>query len=287
MQSFYIIDCSYHFRACYFALPPIYTVDGRLCNAVYGFASILLKILTKRRPDAIAIAGDSPHPYFRHSLLPKYKAGKIQIPEECNQQIPMLHQVLNAMGINVIEAEGFEADDVIATLNCAVNQSHKVYICSKDKDLRQLLGNSTVILDTSSFEEMTIETLWGKKGLRPEQIPDLFALTGDRSDNIPGVPGIGEKTAAKLLNTYGNLEQILTHCEELDNNIGSKLLNYRTQALLSKYIATLRTDVPIPTNAEAYRVGPPQISKLEPIFREIGLYKLLDRFKEASGNLFQ
>jgi DNA polymerase I len=286
MQSLYIIDLSYHFRACYFALPPIYSADGRLNNAVYGFVSILIKILSKRRPDAIAIAGDAPHPYFRHRMFPEYKSGKLQIPEECNQQIPMLHQALNALGMSVITSEGFEADDVIATLTFAFNNSNRIYICSKDKDLRQLLSNSTVILDTSSFEETTLETLREKKGLRPEQIPDFLALTGDKSDNIPGIPGVGEKTATRLLNTYSSLENIFSHVEEIDHKIGSILIPYRTQAELSKQIAMLKIDVPIPTNIEAYRLNLPPISKLEPIFAELGLLKLLARYKDASATLF-
>ncbi len=283
MKNFYLVDCSYHFRASFFALPPIYTPDGRLVNAVYGFVSMLLRLLKKYTPDAWAIAEDAPRPYFRHQLFPQYKSEKVRAPEECDQQMPILLQVLDAMNIPHLSAEGFEADDVIATLaRTARANGYRIYICSKDKDLHQVLADLIVILDVSSGEELTVDKLREIQGISPEQVPDVLALTGDKADSIPGVPGIGLKTAAALLTAHTTLGNVLDHSDTIGGKVGERLGDYRDQVLLARKLATLRTDVPIPTEIEQYQVRLPFPPRLRPLFEELGFQRLLERLEQIN-----
>ena len=279
-KSFYIIDCSYHFRASFFVLPAIYSPDGKLVNAVYGFVSVLLKLLRDRHPDALAVADDAPWPYFRHELFRGYKAEKRRVPEECDQQRPILRRVLDAMSIPYLRAQGFEADDVIASLApAATRYGYRVYICSKDKDLQQLLTDDVTILDTSSGREVTPATLEQDKGIRPDQIPDMLALAGDKVDSIPGIPGIGQRTAGKLLNTYGALENILRQWQEVGGKLGANIREHRQQALLAKKLTTLRRDVPIDMALDEFKSPLRDKDAVESLFRELGFDRLLKRLE--------
>jgi len=280
-KSFHIIDCSYHFRASFFALPPIYSPDGRLVNAVYGFISILLKLLQKYKPDAWAVADDAPHPYFRHEMFPSYKSEKVRVPQECDQQIPILLQVLDAMEIPHLRAEGFEADDIIATFTSAFRPTgYQIYICSKDKDLRQLLADHVVMLNIGSGEELTVEKLREIQGINPNQVPDLLALTGDKADSIPGVPGIGVKTAASLLARYHTVENMIAQSDAIGGKLGRKLQEYSNQLMLARKLATLRTDVPIPTEVEQYHVRLPFTPRVKQLFEDLGFHRLIERCEQ-------
>lgn len=280
-KSFYIIDCSYYFRASFFALPPIYSPNRTLVNAVYGFIASLLKLLKERRPEALAVADDTHGHYFRHELLPEYKSGKKPVPEECNQQIPILRRVLDAMEISYIKAEGFEADDIIATLAIdARRNGYNTYICSKDKDLQQLLAEDTVILDIGSGKETTYAILREKKGILPQQIPDMLALIGDKVDSIPGIPSIGPRTAVRLLNMYGTLENVVGHVEEIGGKLGDIIRKHREQVLLAKKLTSLRADVPIEVRFSTFEFRVPDKTTVEPLFMELGFELLLKRLEE-------
>ena len=278
LKSFYIIDCSYHFRASYFALPKILTPSGELVNAVYGFLSIMLKLIREHKPNALAVADDAPGCYFRHELFPKYKSEKKRVPLECDHQMPFLQIILRAMKIPYLTAKGFEADDVIATLTqLACNHKYHVYICSKDKDLSQLLADNVSIFDTTKAKEVTPVVLQRQRGIRPDQIPDMLALIGDKADTIPGVPKIGPKTAARLLQSYDNVEKIIEHCEEIGGRLGVSIKEHHDQLLFAKELTTLRRDVPLNLKLEACSLFPPNRAILEPIFRELGFESLLKR----------
>lgn len=281
-RSFYVIDCSYYFRASYFALPPIYTPSGTLINAVYGFVATLFKLLKRRHPAALVVADDVHGRYFRHELLPEYKSKKKPVPEECNQQMPILRQVLYAMTIPYLSVKSFEADDIIATLSVEARRNgYHMYICSRDKDLQQLLADDVVVLDIGSGKEMTYAMLKEKTGILPDQIPDMLALIGDKVDSIPGIPGVGPKTATKLLNTYGTLENVLQHLEELGTRLGTSISEHCEQALVAKKLASLRADVPIGVPFSTFAFRPPDRATVEPLFRELGFESLLKRLEEA------
>lgn len=279
-RTCYFIDCSYHLRAAYFALPAIYSPDGRLVNAVYGFVSVLLKLLRDRKPDALGIVDDAPGQYFRHELLPEYKSEKTRVPEECDEQVPILRSVLDAMAIPYLAADGFEADDVIASVTGkARKRRYEVYICSRDKDLEQLLGEGVVLLNVTSGEERTADAIRARRGVEPDQIPDMLALTGDKVDSIPGIPGVGEKTAARLLRQYGTLEGVLAHSQEIGGKIGLRMRDLSQQAVLAKKLATVRRDVPLAVSFDALEVGVFEKETVELLFRELGFDKLWDRFE--------
>lgn len=287
-RSFYVIDCSYHFRASYFALPPIYTPSGNLVNAVYGFIATLLKLMKSRHPSALAVADDAHGRYFRHELLPEYKSGKKPVPEECNQQIPLLYTVLDALTIPYVIAKGFEADDIIATLTFEARRNgYHTYICSKDKDLQQLLADDVVILDIGSGKETTYAVLKETKGILPEQIPDMLALVGDKVDSIPGIPGVGFKTAIKLLKMYGTLENIEQHLEELGINLRNSFTEHHEQACLAKKLASLRTDVSIEIPFSTFNFRVPNKTTIEPLFRELGFELLLKRMEDVFSKVNQ
>jgi DNA polymerase I len=281
-KSFYIIDCSYYFRASFFALPPIYSPSRILVNAVYGFVAMLLKLLKRRSPEALVVADDAHGHYFRHELLPAYKSEKKPVPEECNEQIPILRRVLDAMAVSYLDAKGFEADDIIATLTLEARRNgYYIYICSRDKDLEQLLADDVIILDIVSGKETTSAIMKEKRGVLPYQIPDMLALIGDKVDSIPGISGVGPKTASRLLNIYGTLENVLGHSKELGDRLGTAIRENREQALIAKKIASLRTDVPIPVPFSTFQFRAPDKANVEPLFGELGFDLLLKRLKET------
>ena len=202
------------------------------------------------------------------------------MPEECNQQMPILRQVLDTMAIPYVSYKCFEADDIIATLSVEARlNGFKSFICSKDKDLQQLLADDAVILDISSEKETTCAVLKDKLGILPSQIPDLLALTGDKVDSIPGVPGIGPKTAVKLLKLYDALENIVLHVEELDDRIRTTIEKHREQVFLAKQLATLRIDVPTESSFDTFMLQVPDKNAVEGLFRELGFEVLLERFE--------
>lgn len=249
-------------------------------NAVYGFISTVLKLLKERNPDSLVVADDAHGHYFRHDLLPSYKSEKKPVPIECDQQIPTLRRVLNAMTIPYINVNRFEADDVIATLTIEARRNgFYTYICSRDKDLQQLIADDAVILDLGSYKEITCAKLRENKGILPTQIPDMLALVGDKVDSIPGIPGVGLKTATKLLNLYGTLEKLIQHIEELDGKIRTTIKEHREQAFVAKKLASLRTDVPIEVPFSTFVFKVPDKAIVQPIFRELGFEVLLKRLE--------
>lgn len=198
--------------------------------------------------------------------------------------MPILLQVLDVMEIPHLSAEGFEADDVIATLTRAARANgYQISICSRDKDLRQLLADLVVILDVSSGEEFTVHKLRVIQGISPEQVPDMLALTGDKADSIPGVAGIGLKTARMLLAKYLTLENVLDQADAIGGKVGKQLRKCRDQVILARKLATLRTDVPIPTEIERYQVRLPLTPRLKPLFDELGFQRLLERLEQIQN----
>lgn len=242
---------------------------------------MLLKLLQKYTPYAWAIAVDAPRPYFRNQMFPPYKSEKVRVPKECDQQMPILLQVLDAMAVPHLSSEGFEADDVIATLtHVATANGYRICICSRDKDLRQLLADLVIILDVSTGKELTVDKLREVQRISPEQVPDMLALTGDNADSIPGVPGIGLKTAARLLSTYHTLKNLLDHSDAIGGKVGENLRDYRDQALLAKKLVILRTDVLLPIQMDRYQVHLPDVASLKPLFEELGFQRLLERLHQ-------
>ena len=237
------------FRA-FHALPLMVTKDGTYTNAVHGFFSMLLKALGDYRPEALCVMLDVHAPTFRHTLYPDYKGTRKPMPEELRPQLPLMREILKAMHIVSFEMEGYEADDLLGTAARLANeQGYAAYVLTGDRDSLQLAGGDTrIILTKTGISESLLLDAEGVKehyGYRPDQVPDMKGLMGDSSDNIPGIAGIGEKTALKLISQYGSLDEVLTHADEVKGKLGEKLRAGRESALLSRDLGTIRRNAPI------------------------------------------
>lgn len=259
-----IIDSHALIHRAYHALPPLTTKKGELINAIYGFFLIFLKALRELHPDFIAATFDLPGPTFRHKKFAGYKATRPKIPEELSKQIPKIKEILKDFGIPIFEKQGFEADDLIGTIAKIAPKKQVIpkietIILSGDLDTLQLVNPQTKVYALKKGIKDTIlydqEKVREKYGLSPSQLLDFRALKGDPSDNIPGIPGIGEKTAIKLLqefstleNLYQELEQNSKKAQNLKTRLKDLLLQYKEQAFFSRMLAKINRDVDIDFN---------------------------------------
>ncbi|MGB9867637.1 MAG: DNA polymerase I [Bacillota bacterium] len=259
-EKLVLIDGNSLANRAFYALPRLTTSGGVPTNAVYGFATMLLKLLEEERPAYVGVAFDKSAPTFRHLAAQTYKAQRSGSPEDFKAQLPLIKQLLSAIGIKIFEHEGYEADDIIGTIAAkAASEGLRVLLVSGDMDLLQLVGDRVTAVitrrGTSQVERYDREAVKQEMGVFPEQIPDLKGLAGDQSDNIKGVPGIGEKTATKLLERYGSLEAILDKLDELEDARARRAIHAgRQQAVLSKQLAVIRTDVPVEVSLDELRV---------------------------------
>jgi DNA polymerase-1 len=272
------------------ALPPLtQPKTGEMVNAVYGFASTLLKVFADFQPTHWAIAFDRPTPTFRHEMFREYKAHRPPMPEELKGQIKKVHRLVEAFHIPIFEMDGFEADDVLGTLsNQADEQGIETIIITGDNDMLQAilprvraLAPRRSFTDTVLYDEGAVEQ---KYGIKPGQLPDFKALVGDASDNIPGVPGIGEKTATKLVQQYGNLQAIYDHIDEIaPSRLQDTLRGNRAQAFQSKELSTIVKDVPVKLDLNACRVSNYDRSEASSLFQELEFIKLLPRLPQIKA----
>lgn len=248
------IDGNAILHRAYHALPPLTAPDGSVVNAVYGFVSILIKIFNDLRPTYMAVAFDRPEPTFRKKLYTDYQAKRPEMDSDLVSQIPKVQDVVRAFGIHIYDKAGFEADDVIGTI--AKQAGMEVIIVTGDRDILQLVDDKKGVKVFMPTKGLSEGRLYGesevveKMGVSPKQITDLKALMGDASDNYPGVPGIGPKTAVGLINAYGSVKKLYDQGERGDwgdvgDTIKIKLLAGRESAFLSKDLATIRTNVPV------------------------------------------
>ena len=245
-KTLYLVDGSgYIFRA-YFAIRSLTTSDGFPTNALYGFTQMIVRLVEDEQPDYLAVVFDAPGPGFRSEIYPAYKANRPPKPEDLVPQLPVMREIISAYNIPALELEGFEADDVIATLaTMADDEDVDTVIVSSDKDLMQLVHDECVLLDTMRNVRYDAAGVVAKMGVPPSQILDLLALMGDSSDNIPGVPGVGPKTAIALLTEFGSLDGVYANLESIKGKRRQTLADNRDKADLSRLLATLRTDVPL------------------------------------------
>ena len=248
-ESVLLVDGHSLIHRAFHALPPL-SVNGVYTNAVHGFFAMLFKALADYRPEALCVMFDLHAPTFRHTMYDEYKAGRKPTPEELRPQFPIVREILTAMGVTICELEGYEADDLLGTAAKLANQEGvHAYILTGDRDSLQLVSAHTqVILTKTGISESllltpaAVEKLYG---YTPAQVPDMKGLMGDTSDHIPGVPGVGEKTAVKLIAQYGTLEEVLAHAEEIPGKLGERIRENREMAILSKDLGTIRISAPI------------------------------------------
>ena len=258
MKKFVIIDgLSFLFRA-YHAVRPLHRADGLQTNALYGFAQMMMRVWLEMKPDLCVVALDSIEKNFRYDIFPQYKANRTEMDPEMREQMPYFEPLIQAFGICGIRVEGVEADDIIATLVRQHQNEYNIVIVSSDKDLMQLLdANHVRMFDTMRNREMGCEAVQEKFGVSPQQVIEVQALIGDSSDNVLGVPGIGPKTAAILIERFGNLEGIYDNLQQVEREKLREILQqHREQAFLSRALVTLKTDVALPFKQEAFKFAP-------------------------------
>ena len=266
------------FRA-FHAIRSLTNSQGFPTNALYGFTAMLLKLQRDESPDMIAIAFDTSAPTFRHEMSPEYKANRAEMPEDLRPQVPFIGRIAAGFRIPFLVLDGWEADDIIATLvRRAGDDGVDVFIVSSDKDLMQLVGPHVTMIDTMADKRYDADGVREKWGVPPEQIRDLLALTGDTSDNIKGVHGIGPKTAAKLLVEHGDLDGIYANLSALKGATLTRMQDGREDAYRARELVTLRYDVPLPTSWEDLRVSEPDRPALTDLFRELEFKGFLREF---------
>ncbi|MBQ6921943.1 MAG: DNA polymerase I [Clostridia bacterium] len=247
MKKLVLIDGNSLINRAFYAMPALTTKSGVFTNAVYGFLTMLFKTFSEVKPDYIAVAFDLKAPTFRHKMYDGYKATRRPMPDELRSQMPIIKDLLTLMNIRIVEKEGFEADDIIGTL--AKNSGTHTVIITGDRDSFQLVDENTEVFFTrrgiSDVDDMTLTNFREMTGIDPDQVVELKSLMGDSSDNIPGVPGIGEKTAKTLLEQYGDLDGVYAHISEITGKTQEKLIAGKDLAYLSHTLATIKTDCDI------------------------------------------
>lgn len=283
-----LIDGNSIIYRAFFALPLLNNDKGVYTNAVYGFTTMLMRILEEERPTHMLVAFDAGKTTFRHETYKEYKGGREKTPPELSEQFPVLKEVLDAFHIPHYQLANYEADDIIGTL-ATQGQEEKwnVTVISGDRDLLQLVSESITVNMTkkgiSDVEKYTPEYMKKTMEIAPEQVIDMKALMGDSSDNIPGVPGIGQKTAIKLLKQFETLERVYKHVEEVSGKkLKENLLNYKDNALMSKSLVTIKRDTPIEVRLEDLPYDGYELTKVSAIFKDLGFQSLLSRLGEVA-----
>lgn len=292
MEKFLIVDGNSLANRAYYAMPYLSNIKAEPSGAVFGFANILIKLIVEQKPDYIAVAFDHARITFRNQIYEAYKGTRKETPPDLIKQFPVIKNMLNLMNIKVLEYEGIEADDIIGTLS---NLSCKENILlSGDRDLLQLVNKNTVVWLTkkgvTEIDVMDEKAIKNKYGFEPKGIIDLKALMGDASDNIPGVSGVGEKTALTLLNKYGTLDDVYQHIDEITGKLKEKLENDKENAYLSKTLATIKTDCDIKVDFEDYRYSFPFSEKVREFFEYWNFNSFLKRddiFNEQKKEILQ
>jgi DNA polymerase I len=274
----------------YFALPPLTTSKGDLVNGVFGFASIVLRGIQDLQPDYLAVSFDLPGPTFRHKQYADYKATRVKMPDDLRDQFPKVREVVKALRIPVYEMPGFEADDVIGTITEQLDPhaNLETTIVTVDLDMLQLVTPRVRLMTTRSGVENTViydvERIDERFGLRPDQMIDYKALKGDPTDNIPGVPGVGEKTAAKLIREFGDLESLFSRIDEVTpEKLRDKLRDHREQVFMGRELSTIVRDLPIEIDLDAARLGDYDRETVVRLFREYEFRTLIERLPPMSG----
>ncbi|MCL0047228.1 hypothetical protein M1M98_03080, partial [Thermodesulfovibrionales bacterium] len=276
-MNLYLIDGHSYFYRAYHAIKGLTNSKGLPTNAIYGFTNMILKIIKEKRPDAIAVAFDSPAPTERHKIYADYKIQRPKTPDDLVVQIPYIKEILKAFNIPAFEMIGVEADDIICTIaKKAASTGTSVFILSGDKDIMQIVKRGIKVYDPLKNLIIDEDYVRERFGVPPECIPEFIALTGDSIDNIPGAKGIGEKTAKELLLKTGGLDELLSHPEKIENeSLRKMIMDDMDNIKLSKVLATLDADLSIEVNIQDLTVKEPDWSLLLRLFAEFEFKKLI------------
>jgi len=282
---FFVVDGPGFLYRAYHALPYLSNSKGQATHAVRGVSTMLLKLLREENPAYAAVAWDPPGPTFREEKLPSYKETRPGMPDDLRSQIALVKRVFEALRLPLLEVPGFEADDVLGTLVDRMrSESVEMVLVTADKDMLQLVGSGVRVLSTNVrgepiwFDDDAVTVKWG---VAPKQIPDLLALMGDSIDNIPGVPGVGEKTAVKLISQFGSVERLYENLTLVPGKLRETLATHREQAFLSRELATVSTRVPIAQDLEAFKRQEPDWERLRALWTELEFETLLRQLPAA------
>ena len=287
MEKLVLIDGNSLINRAFYAMPILTSKDGKFTNAVYGFMNMFTRMVTDIKPKYVAVAFDLKAPTFRHKMYDEYKATRKPMPEELRPQIPLLKEVLSTMGVKILQKEGSEADDIIGTVAKATDVT--TYIFTGDRDSFQLVDDKIEVHFTrrgiTDVDILTHLNFKEKTGITPSQVIDLKALMGDSSDNIPGVPGVGEKTALNLIQTYGTVENLYNKVDDLKGKLKEKIVNGKDLCFLSKQLATIDVNVDVDTNLDSMILNFPFGKAVKEKFVELdfkSLYQKESLFLEQS-----
>jgi len=287
MKRLILIDGNALIHRAFHALPPLKTKKGKIVNAVYGFSSILFRIIQELEPDYLIATFDLAGPTFRDLEYQDYKAKRVKPPQELYDQIPLIKKLVKSLSIPIYEKKGFEADDLIGTIVQKVKDKKiKVIIVTGDLDMLQLVNKQTEIYtlrkgikDTVVYDQKAVKERYG---LSPRQIIDYKGLKGDPSDNIIGVPGVGEKTAIDLIKKFDNLEKLYqkSNINTLNPKLQARLLEYQDQAFFSRHLTTIKKDVPIDFNLRKWQLEKKNRTKTVKLLEELEFKSLIKRLSE-------
>jgi DNA polymerase I len=285
MKRFVAIDGNSLLFRAFFAMREMVTKDGIYTQGVFAFINMLNKILSDYKPDYIAVAFDMKAKTFRHEAYPEYKAGRLKTPMELLSQVPLMQDVLRAMNIAVLQKEGFEADDIIGTLASHAEKSGlETYIISGDKDELQLVDENTYVVinrkGMTEFDIYDVEAMNERYGLSPKLFVDLKGLMGDKSDNIPGIPGVGEKKGLALLKDYGSVEGVIEHADEIKGKLGENVRANLESAKMSKWLATIKCDVELDVTPEDLEYTEPNYEQLIELYKKLEFHRFLKNLEE-------
>lgn len=279
--TLYLIDGSSYIYRAFYGVRHLSTSTGIPTNAIYGFGNMLKRVLRERSPIYMAIALDAPGPTFRHDLSPDYKANRPRMPEDLSAQIPFIKRLITALGIPYMELPGYEADDIIGTLaTWASDQGAEVVMISSDKDLLQLVSPKVHMWDSMKDEVLGPAEVEKRFGVPASQVVEVMGLAGDSADNIPGVPGIGPKTAQRLIKEFGSIENLLSALDKVSKEKERKRLEtHAEQAIMSLALATIECDVPLKKDWQEFELGDADLGELINLYRELEFKKLLQELE--------
>ncbi len=280
-ETLYLVDGSSYIYRAYYAIRHLSSPSGHPTNAIYGFIQMLLKLLKDYNPQHVAVVFDAGRTTFRTEMYPEYKANRAAMPDDLRVQMEPIREVVRGFNIPTLELQGYEADDIIGALaGRFAARGGRVVVVTGDKDLMQIVTDHVTLLDTMKGKESRIADVIERFGVPPELVIDILGLAGDSSDNIPGVPGIGEKTATKLIQEFGSLDALLERADEVKGKNGEKLREFREQALLSRRLATIECNVPLEVDLETLLAREPDQEALNAFFKKFGFTTLI---KELTG----
>jgi DNA polymerase-1 len=282
-KTIFLVDGSGYIYRAFHAIRGLKNSKGFPTNAVYGFTRMLMKLLEEKHFQSIVMFFDSKGPTFRHEIYKDYKANRPPMPEDLSVQIPYIRKITRAFNIPAIALPGYEADDLIATAaGLAEKEGYSVVIVTGDKDLKQLITEKSIIWDPMKDKTIRLKTI-EETGINPEQLSDVMGLSGDASDNIPGVPGIGPKTALKLIQLFDSMDNLYQHVDEISQRKQREnLIQFKEQALMSKKLVTLDDHAPLEINFDDFKIQPPDPSALSTLFKELEFRQLQRLFPQKA-----